>query len=236
MNPTIDNIRALAERLQDEAWNDGKSGVARASERTVAAFDALRAAIEQALTPGEPVALALGIIENLWAIIDDIDTYSDMAKGDDKLYRIMVERRQADRWKTGITTDGYTLTYPTAAPQPKRKPQPPDQDDAAASVNETNAILASRYFDLLKVVEGYEKHGVTCQTFRNFVDSPCAECNSVTAPQLQREWVGLTEHEVYQWWRSENGLEDCDMARIGDFRNIVRSVEAKLREKNGGGV
>jgi hypothetical protein len=52
MNPTIDNIRALAERLQDEAWNDGKSGVARASERTVAAFDTLQAAIEQALGPG----------------------------------------------------------------------------------------------------------------------------------------------------------------------------------------
>jgi hypothetical protein len=56
----------------------------------------------------EPVA----IIEQLWAIIDDIDTYGDMAKSDDKLYRGMVERRQKDRWKTGITTDGYTLNVP----------------------------------------------------------------------------------------------------------------------------
>jgi hypothetical protein len=60
MNP-IDNIMALAERLQDEAWNDGKSGVALASERTVAAFDALQAAIEQALKPGEAVKCKHGV-------------------------------------------------------------------------------------------------------------------------------------------------------------------------------
>lgn len=49
------------------------------------------------------------LIEFLWQIIDDIDTYGDMAKSDDKAFRAMVERRQKDRWKTGITTDGYTL-------------------------------------------------------------------------------------------------------------------------------
>jgi hypothetical protein len=65
---------------------------------------------EQALAAQqEPVA----IIEQLWAIIDDIDTYGDMAKNDDKAFRAMVERRQKDRWKTGITTDGYTLNVPT---------------------------------------------------------------------------------------------------------------------------
>jgi hypothetical protein len=59
-----------------------------------------------------PVQEPVAIIEQLWAIIDDIDTYGDMAKSDDKLYRGMVERRQKDRWKTGITTDGYTLNVP----------------------------------------------------------------------------------------------------------------------------
>ena len=52
------------------------------------------------------------IIQQLWDIIDDIDTYGDMAKADDKLYRALVERRQKDRWKTGITTDGQTLNVP----------------------------------------------------------------------------------------------------------------------------
>ena len=48
-------------------------------------------------------------IEALWDIIDDIDTYGDMAKADDKLFRSLVEKRQKDRWETGITTDGYVL-------------------------------------------------------------------------------------------------------------------------------
>lgn len=52
------------------------------------------------------------LIENLWAIIDDIDTYGDMAKADDKAFRALVERRQKDRWKTGITADGFTITIP----------------------------------------------------------------------------------------------------------------------------
>ena len=54
------------------------------------------------------------IIEQLWDIIDDIDTYGDMAKSDDKLFRSLVENRQKDRWKTGITTDGYELNIQAA--------------------------------------------------------------------------------------------------------------------------
>jgi hypothetical protein len=50
------------------------------------------------------------IIEKLWQIIDDIDTYSDMAKSDDKLYRGLVERRQKDRWKLPIDCDRHSIT------------------------------------------------------------------------------------------------------------------------------
>jgi hypothetical protein len=58
----------------------------------------------------EAMKIALDALEKLWDIIDDIDTYSDMAKADEKLYRSLVERRQSDRFKeTGISTDGYTL-------------------------------------------------------------------------------------------------------------------------------
>ena len=49
------------------------------------------------------------IIEYLWQIIDDIDTVSDIAKGNDIAYRGMVEELQKKRWNTGITTDGYKL-------------------------------------------------------------------------------------------------------------------------------
>ena len=59
-------------------------------------------------------------INHLWNIIDDIDTYSDMAKSDDKLYRGLTERRQKDRWEIGITTDGYKLNlHSIHKPPPK---------------------------------------------------------------------------------------------------------------------
>jgi hypothetical protein len=62
------------------------------------------------MTKDEALRLALEALEKLWNIIDDIDTYSDMAKADEKLYRSLVERRQRQRFEeTGISTDGYDL-------------------------------------------------------------------------------------------------------------------------------
>jgi hypothetical protein len=62
------------------------------------------------MTHTETLRLALEALEKLWNIIDDIDTYSDMAKADEKLYRSLVERRQRQRFEeTGISTDGYEL-------------------------------------------------------------------------------------------------------------------------------
>ena len=50
-----------------------------------------------------------GAVKFLWALIDDIDTASDIAKSDDVWYRKRVECLQSKRWATGITTDGYVL-------------------------------------------------------------------------------------------------------------------------------
>jgi hypothetical protein len=62
------------------------------------------------MTKDKALRLALEALEKLWNIIDDIDTYSDMAKEDEKLYRSLVERRQRQRFEeTGISTDGYEL-------------------------------------------------------------------------------------------------------------------------------
>jgi hypothetical protein len=62
------------------------------------------------MTKDEALRLAFEALEKLWNIIDDIDTYSDMAKADEKLYRTLVERRQRQRFEeTGISTDGYEL-------------------------------------------------------------------------------------------------------------------------------
>ena len=54
-----------------------------------------------------------------------------------------------------------------------------------------------------------------------------------TSPQpAQRTWVGLTTKEIREWWASENGLEDCLMAKLDDFEQVARAIEAKLKEKN----
>ncbi len=62
------------------------------------------------LSECEDVELLRGLVGKLWAMLDDIDTYSDMAKDDDKFYRARVERKQAMRWtETPVITDGYDI-------------------------------------------------------------------------------------------------------------------------------
>ena len=88
--------------------------------------------------------------------------------------------------------------------------------DASAATDATNAVLASRYFDLLRVVEAYEKHGVTCQTYRHFVDAPCAECNC-TAPQTAIK--PMTRERI------KAAAKDCWADDLDDFSAGVRFAE-----------
>lgn len=52
------------------------------------------------------------IIQALWDILDDIDTASDMAKGDNEWYRKRIEYLQVKRWETGITIENEQLKMP----------------------------------------------------------------------------------------------------------------------------
>ena len=102
------------------------------------------------------------------------------------------------------------------------------------SFNEwTNAKLASHYFDLLKVVERYEKHGVTCQTFRHFVTEPCAECNCVAPITAIKEALAPTstqcevqpEQEPVAW---EQFYPDIGKPQLGQEPvAIYRAGQAK---------
>ena len=47
-------------------------------------------------------------VEFLWDLLDNIDTASDMAKGNDKAYREYVENQQSRRHQR-VTSDGYNL-------------------------------------------------------------------------------------------------------------------------------
>lgn len=38
----------------------------------------------------------------------------------------------------------------------------------------------------------------------------------------------MSEQQIWDWWASENGLEDCNMCKLEHFRRMVRAVEEKL--------
>lgn len=55
---------------------------------------------------------------------------------------------------------------------------------------------------------------------------PCEFCQGKGASPPSRE--PLTDEQIREWWRSENGLEDMDLCDGDDFRTVVRAVEARL--------
>jgi hypothetical protein len=69
------------------------------------------------------------------------------------------------------------------------------------------------------------------QALEKVAEHPDGTSTWKVAPQ-RREWVGLTDKEVREWWASENGMEDCDMCKLDDFTQVARAIEAKLKEKN----
>lgn len=58
----------------------------------------------------EPPFNAEKTAQFLWSLLDDIDTVSDIAKSNDKVYRAAVERIQRRRFEVG-STDGYIVTF-----------------------------------------------------------------------------------------------------------------------------
>ena len=64
---------------------------------------------EQLQDKDDEIERLFGLIKSLWQIIDDIDTYGDMAKSDDAFFRSLVEKKQKERWKLPIATDGYGI-------------------------------------------------------------------------------------------------------------------------------
>jgi hypothetical protein len=137
------------------------------------------------MTKDEALRLALEALEKLWNIIDDIDTYSDMAKADEKLYRSLVERRQRQRFEeTGISTDGYELhggaiTAIKAALEAKNEPV------AWAMLHDNGHFIDAIHPNEHARVEG------------EYI-TPL-----YTIPP-QRTWVGLTDDDEIDWEEGGN--------------------------------
>lgn len=131
------------------------------------------------------------LIESLWAIIDDIDTYGDIAKSDDKLFRAMVERRQKDRWKTGITTDGYTLSIPT------------DTTALDAMIQRASEVMRERCWQTAQPNDSYQDEWFkakadSCARIRALPSVTLADLTPLTSPsELKQEREHQTRHGGY---------------------------------------
>jgi hypothetical protein len=152
---------------------------------------------------------ALEALEKLWDIIDDIDTYGDMAKSDDKLYRSLVERRQRQRFEqTGISTDGYELNGGaiTALRQ------------AIAEAEKQEPVAQCSY--------------PKCQATNGCVGA-CSKTAPVHAIDISQERVDETAKYRHEWV----GLTDEELLELGkkyynDAVDLMLATEAKLKEKN----
>ena len=189
---------------------------------------------------------ALEALEKLWDIIDDIDTYSDMAKNDDKLYRSLVERRQRQRFEqTGISTDGYELNG-GAITALRQAIAEAEKQEAVAWMWKDGTLTSDPDF-----ADGTWTPLFTAPVYpSDILQEPVDEtekrehepwCDSVTKlllsmpPQIppcnckpKREWVGLTDEEIHEvvskkWWDWEDAF---------DIEGFSRAIEAKLKEKN----
>jgi hypothetical protein len=152
--------------------------------------------------------MALEALETLWDILDDIDTASDMAKENDAWYRKRVEALQKKRWDTMITTDGYKLK--------------------GGPVEALRQALAQPEQEPVGYINGM--HG-GYMVFTP-INPSAVYLNGTalyTAPP-KREWVGLTDEEINDWF-----FQRLKQAGAGwALDDVVRAVEAKLKEKNGG--
>ena len=157
------------------------------------------------MTKDEALRLALEALEKLWGIIDDIDTYGDMAKADEKLYRTLVERRQRQRFEeTGISTDGYELH--------------------GGAITAIKAALEAKDEPF-----GYFRYDLRLDAWVQSRDSNQGAAFYTTPPQ--RTWVGLTDDEIQQSYR----LKCKEFGHWLDERAFLvatKWAEAKLKEKN----
>jgi len=166
----------------------------------------------------EAMKQALEALEKLWDIIDDIDTYGDMAKSDDKLYRSLVERRQRQRFEqTGISTDGYELNGGVITSL--------RQAIAEAEKQEPVAVVDSTISgDIDWLCTVFPKQGTKLYTHPqpNVTTSDMKQEHVDKTAKQRHEWVGLTVMEAVELELATNHP-----------REFAAAIEAKLKDKNG---
>lgn len=130
-----------------------------------------------------------------------------------------------ERLYAGMASSVYMAAW-DASPVMGTLPEQPaqQQEPYGWKVYGVNSLFTGKFAEDDAKAEA-KRIGGTCIAFPLYT-SPPANANA------GKPWVGLTDAEIRDWWRIENGLEDCNMAKLVDFTLAVRAIEAKLKEKN----
>ena len=196
---------------------------------------------------------ALEALEKLWDIIDDIDTYGDMAKSDDKLYRSLVERRQRQRFEqTGISTDGYELNggaitaLRQAIAEAEKQEQKTPLKVLGLTVFTENRLRNGRVYDV-ETLQAMNNRDILAipdmgkKALKEVLEALDAYAIDISEEPVdetakrEREWVGLEEEEILKCFDSValGQVEgDCVIDKHVNIFNAIRAIEAKLKEKN----
>jgi len=181
---------------------------------------------------------ALEALEKLWDIIDDIDTYGDMAKSDDKLYRSLVERRQRQRFEqTGISTDGYELNggaitaLRQAIAEAEKQEQKTPLKVLGLTVFTENRLRNGRVYDVETLQAMTNRDILAIPDMGKKALKEVLEALDVYAVDISQERVDETAKRKHEWV----GL-DGDIPGLGlvteEFYNGMLCAEDILRKKN----
>jgi len=110
------------------------------------------------------------VAQYLYGLLDDIDTAGDIAKGDDKLFRKIVERTQSKKGVVVEGCDGYTVVL---KPLPHNATVQRDFDDEYPwqdrSYETLNEYIGTTYHGRIKSRDGLQTIETSCPALTKFL-------------------------------------------------------------------
>lgn len=157
-------------------------------------------------------------IEFLWQIIDDIDTASDICKGNLAAYEKMVHKLQAKRWETPIECDGYKLNLGKLTNSKKALTTEIPSEYANININAFNEWMTYKKYKnkgaITKTLNMLNKYNH--QTQQDMVDK-----------SIMNEYKGLFEPKQNQPQRSNVNID----AALDN--NVFDLIEQKAQQEQG---
>lgn len=122
------------------------------------------------------------------------------------------QKRRADMWVAKYEAD--------IGPLEKAGPVTAQQEPVTWKL-----VLTKPTHEMLKAMDECSTEGYDERLYAGHAASVYMAAVDVAPTPSQRK--PLTNAEIRKWWASENGFEDCNMAKLDDFEQVIRAVEGK---------